>query len=114
MNLRLHLRSLHMNPSLGIAILNLALLPAFAQTSSEHKPAAWMNGRLSPDERATLVVKEMTLDEKMSLLHGTGMATLGPVRPLAGKSNGGARRVLAISRLWGSAKPMSGGVYRGG
>src|SRR3984893_1383492 len=79
MNLHLHLRSLHTNPvALGIAILSLALLPAFAQAGAEHKPA-WMNSHLSPDERAALVVKEMTLDEKISLLHGTGMARLVPV-----------------------------------
>jgi len=37
----------------------------------------WMNTSLSPDERAALVVKEMTLDEKISLLHGTGHEGLG-------------------------------------
>jgi len=83
MTLHLHLDSLRTNPlALGIAIFSLALLPAFAQTGSEHKSAPWMNTRLSPDERASLVVKEMTLDEKISLLHGTGMASLGPVSPL--------------------------------
>src|SRR5438105_4802508 len=98
MNIRL--RSLHMNRvSLGIATFSLALLPAFAQTGSVHKPAPWMNSHLSPDERAALVVKEMTLDEKISLLHGTGIVTLGPVSPLAGKSNGGAGYVPAIRRL---------------
>src|SRR5260370_34783596 len=84
MNLHLHLRSLHMNPvSLGIAILSLALLPALAQTGSEHKasPAPWMNSRLSPDARAALVVKDMTFDEKISLLHGTGRATLERLYP---------------------------------
>ena len=114
MNLDLHLRSLHMNPvSLGIAILSLALLPAFAQTGSEHKgsPAPWMNRRLSPDDRAALVVKEMTLDEKISLLHGTGMASLGPVSPLAVKSNGGAGYVVGIPRLGIPAIQMSDAAY---
>src|SRR2546430_16167499 len=114
MNLRLRLRSLHMNPlSLGIATFSLALLPAFAQTGSEHKPAPWMNTRLSPDERATLVVKEMTLDEKISLSHGTGMASLGPVSPLAVKSNGGAGYVLALSRLGVSPIQMSEAAFGG-
>src|SRR5260370_17544522 len=114
MNLRLDLRSLHTNPvSLGIAILGLALLPAFAQTGSEHKapPAPWMNSRLSPDDRAALVVKEMTLDEKISLLHGTGMASLGPVSPLAVKSNGGAGYVVGIPRLGIPAIQMSDAAY---
>ena len=111
MNLHLHLRSLHMNPvALGIAILSLALLPAFAQAGAEHKPA-WMNSRLSPDERAALVVKEMTLDEKISLLHGTGMAKLGPVSPLAAKSNGGAGYVVGIPRLGIPAIQMSDAAY---
>src|SRR2546430_12640084 len=115
MNLRLRLRSLHMNPlSLGIATFSLALLPAFAQTGSEHKPAPWMNTRLSPDERATLVVKEMTLDEKISLLHGTGMGKLGPGSPLAVKSNGGAGYVVAIPRFGVPALPMSGAALGGG
>ena len=35
----------------------------------------WMNTALSPDERADLVLKEMTLDEKIALLHGVGMPT---------------------------------------
>src|SRR5260370_39725758 len=86
MNLHLHLRLLHTNPvSLGIAILSLPLLPTFAQTGSEPKPspAPWMNRRLSPDARAALVVKEMTLDEKISLLNGTGMASSAPVNPTA-------------------------------
>src|SRR5947209_808943 len=110
MNLRL--RSLYMNPlSLGIATFSLALLPAFAQTGSEHKPAPWMNTRLSPDERATLVVKEMTLDEKISLLHGTGMASLGPVSSLSVKSNGGAGYVVGIPRLGIPAIQISDAAY---
>ena len=35
--------------------------------------AAWMNKSLSADERADLVLKELTLDEKIDLLHGQGM-----------------------------------------
>jgi len=114
MNLHLHLHthSLRTNQlSLSIAILFLALLPASAQTGSEHRPAPWMNSRLSPDERAALVVKEMTLDEKISLLHGTGMASLGPVSPLAVKSNGGAGYVVAIPRLGIPAIQMSDAAY---
>ena len=112
MNLHSHTHSLRTNPlSLGIAILSLALLPASAQTGSEHKTPPWMNSRLSPDERAALVVKEMTLDEKISLLHGTGMASLGPVSPLAVKSNGGAGYVVGIPRLGIPAIQMSDAAY---
>jgi beta-glucosidase len=112
MNLYLHL--LRINPlALGIAILSLALSPASAQTGSEHKkpPAPWMNTNLSPDERAALVVKEMTLDEKVSLLHGTGLKGLGPVSPLAVGSNGGAGYVVGIPRLGIPAIQMSDAAY---
>jgi beta-glucosidase len=112
MNLYLH--SLRTNPlALGIAILSLALLPASAQAGSEHKkpPAPWMKSSLSPDERAALVLKEMTLDEKISLLHGTGMAALGPVSPLAAQSNGGAGYVVGIPRLGIPAIQMSDAAY---
>jgi beta-glucosidase len=97
----------------GIAILGLALLPVAARVGTEHKtpPQAWMNRDLSPDQRASLVLKEMTLDEKVSLLHGTGMVGLGPMSPLAVKSNGGAGYVLAIPRLGIPAIQMSDAAY---
>lgn len=41
-----------------------------AQTNSV-KGMPWMNTRLSPDERADLVIQQMTLDEKIQLLHGS-------------------------------------------
>jgi beta-glucosidase len=99
--------------ALGIAILGFALLPASAQVGSESAtpPAPWMNTSLSPDERAALVVKEMTLDEKISLLHGTGMEDLGPVSPLAAKSNGGAGYVVGIPRLGIPGIQMSDAAY---
>ena len=75
----------HLSIFLGILAFLLPL--ATAQSSKSHP---WMNTSLSPDERASMVVKEMTLDEKISMLHGTGMPGLGPVSPLAVHSNGGA------------------------
>lgn len=60
----------------------------------KHYP--WSDKSLSPDVRADMVIKEMTLDEKISLLHGQGLAffTAGPA-----ESNGGARFTKSISRL---------------
>ena len=58
-----------------------------------------MNPSLSPDERASMVVKEMTIDEKIQMLHGTGMVGLSPMSPLAIHSNGGAGYVPGIPRL---------------
>src|SRR6266478_3446970 len=97
---------------ISIVIL-LALVPASAQTqvSAKTTPKPWLNSSLSPDERAAMVVKEMTLDEKISLLHGTGMSGLGPVSPLAVHSNGGAGYVIAIPRLGIPAIQMSDAAY---
>ena len=57
---------------LALALATLFGHPAFAQ---RHQAAAsptgpWMDANLSPDERADLVIKEMTLDEKIAILHG--------------------------------------------
>jgi beta-glucosidase len=101
--MNLHGRSLRTTLQLGVAILGLAQLPASAQS--------WMNTSLSPDERAALVLKEMTLDEKITLLHGTGMKGLSPMSPLAGGSNGGAGYVVGIPRLGIPAIQMSDAAY---
>ncbi len=71
----------------------------------------WMNTSLSPDERASMVVKEMTLDEKISLLHGTGHPGLGPMSPLSTGSNGGAGYVVGIPRLGIPGIQMSDAAY---
>jgi beta-glucosidase len=102
--------------AVSTAILYITVLPAFAQSTSDHKktaPAAmpWMNTSLSPDERAAMVLKEMTLDEKVTLLHGTGMVGLGPMSPLSVKSNGGAGYVVGIPRLGIPAIQMSDAAY---
>ena len=94
-------------------LLAIAVSPASAQFGQEKKPPAgpWMNTSLSPDQRADMVLKLMTLDEKISLLHGTGMVGLGPVSPLAVKSNGGAGYVPGIERLGIPAIQMSDAAY---
>ncbi|HEY1679074.1 MAG TPA: glycoside hydrolase family 3 C-terminal domain-containing protein [Candidatus Sulfotelmatobacter sp.] len=83
--------------------------PCAAQSHSKDRP--WMNTSLSADERASMVVKEMTLDEKISMLHGTGMAGLSPMSPLAIHSDGGAGYVPAIPRLGIPAIQMSDAAY---
>jgi len=70
-----------------------------------------MNPKLSPDERASLVLKEMTLDEKIGLLHGTGMEGLSPMSPLAVHSNGGAGYTVGVSRLGIPGIQMSDAAY---
>jgi beta-glucosidase len=93
-------------------ILGIALLPAFAQFNSQPKPTGpWMNTSLSPDERADLVMKQMTLDEKITLLHGTGMLGLSPMSPGSEASNGGAGYVMGIPRLGIPGIQMSDAAY---
>ena len=60
----------------------------------------WMNPQLSPEDRADLVLKQLTLDEKIALLHGNGMAhTSNWQMPLTDLTNGGAGYVEGIKRL---------------
>jgi beta-glucosidase len=92
-----------------ILILSIGISPLLAQSGSASH--AWMNSSLSPDERASMVVKEMTLDEKIQMLHGTGMPGLGPMSPLAVKSNGGAGYVVGVQRLGIPGIQMSDAAY---
>ncbi|HET9308855.1 MAG TPA: glycoside hydrolase family 3 C-terminal domain-containing protein [Candidatus Sulfotelmatobacter sp.] len=94
-----------------VLITGNILLPSSAGAQSKAKQHPWMNPSLSPDQRAAMVVKEMTLDEKISLLHGTGMVGLSPMSPLAIHSNGGAGYVVEIPRLGIPAIQMSDAAY---
>ena len=58
-----------------------------------------MDAKLSPDERAEMVLKELTLDEKIALVHGEGMPGWGTPSPIEYLGNGGAGFVLNIARL---------------
>jgi beta-glucosidase len=72
--------------------LALAVAPALAQSAQPpRKPAGpWMNKTLSPDQRADLVIKALTLDEKISLLHANGWEMGGPeTLPLRALGNAG-------------------------
>jgi len=99
--------------ALFLRILAIASLCSvcFAQTDTEPSQHAWMNTALTPDERASMVLKEMTLDEKISLLHGTGMKGLSPMSSLAIHSNGGAGYVVGIPRLGIPEIQMSDAAY---
>jgi beta-glucosidase len=103
--------------TLILSILDAAILicclavSASAQSNSSQANRPWMNTSLSPDERAAMVVKEMTLDEKIGMLHGTGMAGLGPMSPLAVHSNGGAGYVVGVPRLGIPPIQMSDAAY---
>jgi beta-glucosidase len=71
-----------------------------AQAHAQNADRPWMNQKLSPEERADLVLKQMTVDEKIALLHGNGMAHAGQWQmPLTKLSNGGAGYVEGVERL---------------
>jgi beta-glucosidase len=68
-----------------------------AQRATER---SWMNTKLSPEDRAELVLKQLTLDEKLALLHGNGMAYESQWRMLLTHlTNGGAGYVEGVDRL---------------
>jgi len=75
------------------AVIVLATLAASAQT----RP--WQNKSLSPDDRADLVLKELTLDEKIQLVHGAGWTVLRDGDPIPPNDNDGAGFVSGIPRL---------------
>ena len=93
------------------SILLLHLVTASAQDQGNAGAFPWMNTSLSPDERADMVLKQMTLDEKMDLVHGNGMPGWGPNRSNYYLGNGGAGFVLGIPRLGIPMIQMSDAAY---
>ena len=98
--------------AITLAVSSLAA-PAFAQNKPDDqlKNKPWMNTALSPDERAEMVLKEMTLDEKLNLVHGQGMPGWAPILPTAPLGNGGAGFVLGVPRLGIPIIQMSDAAY---
>lgn len=97
------------------AILALGLTGPFVVIPALHaqfpgmpqpKHYLWSDANLSPDVRADLVIKEMTLDEKISLLHGQGAHFFTPPEP-----NGGGDGTNAIPRLGIPAIQMADSSY---
>src|SRR5687768_1704834 len=80
-------------------------IPVNTLAADSHERTAalpWMNSTLSPDERAQLVVGQMTLDEKISLVHGSYgyRPPHRPEMPLpAADSAGGDGYIPGIARL---------------
>ena len=98
----------NMRKSLGLAastvtVLVAVFVPILAQKKTGPPNRPWMDKSLSPDRRADLVIEQMTLDEKIQLVHGVGM-----FRPSSHgqgdemyrlRSNGGAGFIPGIERL---------------
>ncbi len=74
--------------------------PARPQAARQEKPKGpWMDKSLGPDQRADMLVGQMTLDEKIQLVHGVGWGALRPGSPVPPGSNQGAGFVPGIERL---------------
>ncbi len=97
--------------ALALAVVIATPIIANAQfpgQQTEPKHYAWSDASLSPDARADLVIKELSLEEKISLLHGQGGfgPSAGPT-----ESNGGAGWSVGIPRLGIPAIQMADSAY---
>jgi len=89
-----------------------ALSQGHAHSQQPPKPTGpWMDATLAPDTRADLVLKELTLDEKILLIHGAGMQGMGPVSPTRVYSNGGVGFTMGVPRLGIPGIDMSDAAY---
>jgi beta-glucosidase len=83
-----------------VVVVSMGLMAAAGYAAAQNADQPWMNNSLAPEERADLVLKQMTLDEKIALLHGNGMQHAPQWQmPLTYLSNGGAGYVEGIKRL---------------
>ena len=93
----------------GLALaITVGLVPMWAQAQRGGQapvpPRPWMDKTLSPDARADFVIAELTIDEKIGLVHGFGRGGGGTtpdpaVAVTAARSNGGAGFAPGIPRL---------------
>jgi beta-glucosidase len=91
---------------IGVGCLAFGLGPLpFCAAQSKPQPAPskatmpWMNTSLDADTRADMMVKQMTIDEKIQLVHGTGWGVLRPGAVVPPGDIGGAGFVPGIPRL---------------
>ena len=85
---------------LGVLAGILILIASVGSLVAQNANQPWMESSLSPDVRAELVLKQMTLEEKVALLHGNGMEHAAQWQmPLTHISNGGAGYVEGVKRL---------------
>jgi hypothetical protein len=62
-------------------IPHTAFVPFFGTCfiTAQEAERPWMNTELSPEDRAGMVLKQLTLDEKLALSHGNRMANETPM-----------------------------------
>jgi beta-glucosidase len=100
----------------GFVFLLFAFLamPGYSQSYGRPAPKSagpWMDTSLSPDARAALLLKELTLDEKILLIHGQGLEGMTPIGARRGESNGGVGFNAGIPRLGIPGIDMSDAAY---
>src|SRR5215469_7733312 len=98
-----------------LGLLGLTALTVSGQSKSGAKERPWMDTKLSPERRADLVLEQLTLDEKIGLLHGNGMARQkdlpSEIQAVQDQSNGGAGFVFGVPRLGIPSIQMSDAAY---
>jgi len=85
-----------MHRSLSAAASVAVLMFATAASAQAAKP--WMNTKLSPDERARLLDAELTLDERIGLVHGP-MAMPYKIKTIPKGAIGSAGYIAGVERL---------------
>jgi beta-glucosidase len=98
--------------TLTLVSLTTTLLLAIPLAQGQTSSRPWMDKALPAGERADLALKQMTLDEKLELLHGNGMAGAANWQmPLTPLTNGGAGYVAGVPRLGIPPIVMSDAAY---
>jgi beta-glucosidase len=93
-------------------VVAIGFISASSLAAAQDSSRPWMNPQLSPADRADLVLKQLTLDEKIALLHGNGMAhNANWQMPLTDLTNGGAGYVEGVKRLGIPGIVMSDAAY---
>src|SRR3954454_15505830 len=108
----MHVKSVAFRSGLALAVASLAVFSAASRSvgvaaARGATPRPWMNTALAPKQRARLVVAQMTLDEKIAMLHGTGLPL-----PLNGAGYAGAvpgNTRLGIPALYLADSPVGVG-----
>jgi beta-glucosidase len=83
----------------ALAVACLSCVSALAIAHPDKSKMPWMNKALPPDQRADMVLAQMTLDEKIQMVHGMGWGVLKEGAPIPARSNFGAGFMAGIDRL---------------
>jgi beta-glucosidase len=95
-----------------LALFTTAWLLAIPSAQGQAQSSPWMDKSLPARERAELALKQMTLDEKLALLHGNGMPGVTNWQmPLTNLANGGAGYIPGVPRLGIPPIVMSDAAY---